>query len=441
MSPVDVIGLDTARCLRPGGTDAELSSDRPAADAAEYAAPVRVLHVVPALSLGGMERAMLRLIRHSNDQDDGANTCRRLVHAVCALRAEDDDMLAECRSAARTWVLDERDPGSRWRRYLAWRRLRKVIWSFRPDIVHARSTGTWFDAAAATFIGRRASLLLSFHGRTDLSRPGWRRRALNRWATRRADAVLALCGDAARMMQVEWHVPAAKIHVLPNGVDTRRFRPAAGINEILQARRRLDLHPEDHVVICVANLVPIKGLDVLLRAWRQVSMADRRARLLIAGEGPLRHQLEQLTLGLRCGTVVRFLGRVSDVEKVLRAADVFVLPSRSESSSNATLEAMASGLPVVACDVDGMRELVAPNHTGWLVPADAPERLAETLLAVLLDQPARQRVGQAAREAVIRQHRIDTWVAQYVALYRALSGEWRGERTPARRTEVAPCAG
>jgi len=383
--------------------------------------PLRVLHVVPALHAGGMERSLLRLLEGFADRrEDECETAA--VHGVCVLQDGDADLLARCRSVAGTWVLGER--GDRVSRGGAWRGLREVIAFFGPDVVHARTTGAWLDAALAV---RRldARLLLSFHGRSSLERPGWLRRLVHRWACRQADGVMAVSFEAGRMLHHDWGVPAYKIHVLGNGVDTERFHPAE------HGHRESDTDvpprgPADHVVICVANLLPIKALDTLLRTWRQVVMADPQAKLWVVGDGPLRESLEQLIREARIADSVVLLGRRADVPELLRAADLFVLPSRYEASSNAALEAMATGLPVVAYDVGGMSEIVRPNHTGWLVTPDEPDRLAETILGALMDRATRLRIGQAARRAAIQEHNLAEWLDRYAVLYRRLAegGAW-----------------
>jgi hypothetical protein len=133
-------------------------------------------------------------------------------------------------------------------------------------------------------------------------------------------------------------------------------------------------------------------------------------------------ELEELVRTSRCENLIRFLGSREDVPVLLRAADLFVLPSRYEGCSNATLEAMASGLPVLACDVGGMREIVTQNRTGWLVRPGDGEGLVHTLLGALLDRCVRHRVGTAGRDAAVKYFGVDTWVARHTALYRRLAG-------------------
>jgi glycosyltransferase involved in cell wall biosynthesis len=393
-----------------------------------------VLHLVPELSSGGMERALLRLIQRSLLHDRQVPNGSGVVHGVCVLNDIADDLRDACPQEVLTWTLKAHRS---WSRPACWRQLRKIIGLFEPDVIHARSTGAWFDAASSTVGLKRTRLLLSFHGRATLDAPGLRRRLVDRWTTRRADAILTVSHESAGMLREELGIPGDKLTTIHNGVDTNLFCPAENETEIAGARHRLGVPPGADIVICVANLLPIKGLDMLVQGWRQVQMAHPLARLLLVGEGPQRADLEDLVRASRCGHVIRLLGTREDVPSLLRAADLFALPSRYEGCSNATLEAMASGLPVLACDVGGMREIVTPNRTGWLVRPGDSDGFVHTMLAALLDRCVRQRVGTAGRDAAVKHFGIDTWVARHAALYRRLAG-----LGPVRhiRREDAACA-
>lgn len=393
--------------------------------------PVRVLHVIPQIANGGMERAMLRLIQRSLLQDQRTAGGSGIVHGLCVLNEIDADLRGLCPTSVPTWELRAR---RRWTRFASWRELRQVVTAFEPDVVHARSTSAWFDAATSLARSRRIRLLLSFHGRTSLEPATLRRRLVDRWTTRRADSLLTVSHEAAGLLRENLAIPGDKLTTIHNGVDTNLFFPAENDAEVSAIRQRLHIHPGADLVICVANLLPIKGLDVLIRAWRQVYMADPLARLLLVGDGPLRGELEELVRESRCGNIIRFMGSREDVPLLLRAADVFALPSRYEGCSNATLEAMASGLPVLACDVGGMREIVTHNRTGWLVRPGDGEGLVRTLLGALLDRCVRNRVGTAGRDAAVKYFGLDTWVGRHAALYRRLAG-----LRPLRR-EATECA-
>jgi len=395
--------------------------------------PARVLHVVPELASGGMERAMLRLVQRSHLYDQQLVGGSGIAHGICILNEAMPELAEQCPSTVPTWVLRSNQK----RRLRAWRAFSSVIHEFKPDVVHARSTGIWFDAATAV-MRKNARLLLSFHGKTQLESPSRRRRAVLRWAAQRANKVMTVSHEAAEMLYREWSVPIDKLVTILNGVDTSTFYPADGNVEIQSIRQQLQLPPGANVAVCVANLLPIKRLDILIRAWRRIVMADPLARLLIIGQGPLCNELVAMTEHQRCTQYIRFLGNREDVADILRASDLFVLPSEYESCSNATLEAMASGLPVVGYDVGGMRELVVHNRTGWLAQPNNDEALGNAILAALMDRNARRRAGAAGRDLAIKQFGIDTWVAKYTSLYRGLAGL----RPPQliRREGAAECA-
>jgi glycosyltransferase involved in cell wall biosynthesis len=374
---------------------------------------LRVLHVVPSMNGGGMERALVRLLKHSTRYPQRQP---RIEHGVCIMQGGDSDLVNACRAYGQVWTLSESVAG-RW----ASLGIRQIIRSFNPHVVHARSTGAWCDAALATVGLRRTALALSFHGRVDLNRPGWRRRQLNGWAARQADCVLIVSHEAAVELSEQYALPISKLRTIANGVDTQLFHPAADREEVIATRASIGLAPADYVAVCTANLLPIKAHEVLLRAWATVAASEPAARLVLIGNGPLRSELQELTCRLRLERNVLFLGERADCATLLRAADLFVLASRYEGCSNATLEAMATGLPVVAADVPGMRELMTPNRIGWLAPPDNPAALAETVLAALHDSAARERAGRAGRSAAAGCFGVEAWVRSYTQLYASLN--------------------
>jgi glycosyltransferase involved in cell wall biosynthesis len=169
-------------------------------------------------------------------------------------------------------------------------------------------------------------------------------------------------------------------------------------------------------MISVANLRPEKCLDVLLMAFAQVVQVIPDAELTLVGDGPLRGALEAQAGRLGVSRQVRFTGAVSDIWPLLAKADLFVLPSRYETLGIAALEAMAAGLPVMASNVGGLKELVAPGVTGELVEPGNPDALAEQLIALLRSPETLWRMGKAAQERAAAQ-RADGMVDAYEKLY------------------------
>jgi glycosyltransferase involved in cell wall biosynthesis len=184
-----------------------------------------------------------------------------------------------------------------------------------------------------------------------------------------------ICVSEAVSRSAALLVPAHKRTVIYNGVP-------------LPSPREGDTPHDSPIVLCIARLSPEKGVDVLLKAMASLP----EARLLIAGDGPERAALEA-----SAPANVTFLGFRQDVPALLTEATVVAVPSRQEGLGLAALEAMAAGVPVVASDVGGLREVVLADKTGLLVPPDAPEALASALRTLLTDAPRREELSKAGR--------------------------------------------
>jgi glycosyltransferase involved in cell wall biosynthesis len=191
--------------------------------------------------------------------------------------------------------------------------------------------------------------------------------------------------------------PDHRIHVVPNGVDVTAFRPASG-PERVELRRRLGL--EGPAVLLVGRLAAEKNPLGLLRAWRDVHRARPDAVLLLVGDGPQRGEVALAAAAPELGGSVRVQGAVDDPRPWLGAADLFVLPSRREGLSNALLEALACGLPVVSTAVSGSMELFAAAEIGRMVPTGDEDALAGALLGLIGDAGERARCSAAARAVV-----------------------------------------
>lgn len=271
-------------------------------------------------------------------------------------------------------------------------RLRAIIRSFRPDVVHLHSS----KAGLAGRLGRPAGgapVVFQPHGWSWLAAGGGgMRRASRLWersAARRTDLLVCVGGgEAAEGMAAGIEAPYL---VVRNGVDLDRHRPA-GTAARLAARDRLGLPPAAPVAVCVGRVTPQKGQDVLLRAWPGVRARCPLARLLVVGDG---ERLERWRpLG---GPGVHFVGAVADPRPWYAAADVVALPSRWEGLPLTVLEALAAGRPVVASDIPGLAEVVAPE-AGALVPPGSPEPLGEALAVRLADPAVAAAEGKAAAE-------------------------------------------
>ncbi len=231
---------------------------------------------------------------------------------------------------------------------------------------------------------------------------------------RSVDAFVATSDEIREGLETDGVRPE-RIRRLPNFVDPAIFHPPAPGEREAGKTGRGD--GGRTLLLFTGRLVPRKGVEHLLAAWKEVSAEYPDARLALLGEGPSLQGLVALAENLGIAGTVRFEGRVDDVAERLRSADIFVLPSLQEGMPNSLLEAMASGLPVIATRIGGVSDLVEDGVDGRLVePADAAT-LAGALRELIGDPARRERYGRAAAERIARTHGLETRAAEYRALY------------------------
>ena len=202
--------------------------------------------------------------------------------------------------------------------------------------------------------------------------------------------------------------------VIQNGVDLNCFR--AGLKK-KRLSEDLGINPRDVVVGTVANLNPIKGVDYFIQSIPIINKEIRNAKFVILGDGPMRKDLESLACRLDISDSVFFAGNRSNVSELLKIFDVFVNPSLSEGSSNAIIEAMATGLPVVATNVGGNKEMVDHGKSGFLVPQKDKEKLAESVIHILKDDVLRLEMSRNSRLLVEEKHNFYKMIKQLEDYY------------------------
>jgi glycosyltransferase involved in cell wall biosynthesis len=250
-------------------------------------------------------------------------------------------------------------------------------------------------------------------------------------AFQRADAFVALSSHIEREL-LDAGVDAARIHRIPNGVDTDLFRPAAPENRAA-ARRALGLQAAQPVVVYTGRLVSYKGLPRLLRVWREIVGHVPDARLLLVGEeGNDIHGCEEelrsfVTANHLQGNVT-FTGAVRHVQPLLQAADVFVLPTENEAFPVSLLEAMASGLACVASAVGGIPDILDNGTNGLMIPAGNDGALSHALLNLLTGRERIHRLGCVARETIVDRFSLRSVTDSYVTLIDGLTREARAVR-------------
>jgi glycosyltransferase involved in cell wall biosynthesis len=367
--------------------------------------PLRIEMILPALPQGGMEMVVARLADHLVDRGhEVAVTCLEQGGPVA------DEFRAK---GIAVNIIPTLGLGTNLRAPA----LEDYLRGRAPDVVHSHS-GVWLKAAHAARRAGVRRVVHTVHGLLD--REPWHGPMLKRLAARYTDVAVAVSSPLRAYLESACGIRAAQLRVIANGVDTSRFKPVArgGEAERNMRHRIAGDWAESPLVGHVARLVPVKNQRLLLDAFRLVLERVPDARLLIVGGGPLRSALETHAVDLGISSSVRFMGAHSRVEEWLPGLDLFVLSSDAEGTSMSVLEALASGVCVVATGVGGTPDLLAQGNAGILAPAGDARALADGMLTVLLDATRRTMLAGAGRrlvEASFGEHHV---VSQYELLYR-----------------------
>lgn len=273
----------------------------------------------------------------------------------------------------------------------------------------------WRAGLIAIAAARRAGGCRLVAARRSVPKESGVQRALAELVVRIADRIVV----NAEMLRPSG-AAGQRTDVIPSGVDTDRFAPG---RDRVAAKANLGLSPSTIVIGTVGRLEPRKGTDTLLAAVAALRAEHPNVALVVVGEGPLRAELAARAEQLGIASVVRFLGDRTDVDEILAALDVFVLPSRTEGMSNALLEAMAMGLPVVATAVGGTPEVIGDGRSGLLVPADDAAAMTAAIGRVLADPAHGRGLGEAARAVVEERYGARSMVRRLEGIYAQVAGD------------------
>lgn len=379
---------------------------------------IRLLHVLEATE--GGTRTHLRDLVLRADRD------RFAVDVAVSLRRDPSfaDDLARFRAAGvgvyRCDMVRQPHPAAD---LAALRWLRRLIRAGGYDIVHAHSS-------KAGFLGRLAARLdgvsvrlytpNAFHflnpevGRLERAMTVRLERLAAGWGTH-----LIAVSEGEREAAVRFGVTTLdRITVIPNGIDLARL-DAEGDGT---GRAVMGVGDEAFVVLTIGRRATQKGDRHLLEAWPNVLRSRPEAVLVLVGDGPLLGTLRARAEALGISASLRWLSRQSNVGRLYQAADAYVLPSLYEGCPYSVMEAMACGLPVVATQVEGSRDLLDDGRTGLLVPPADSGALAAAMTRIATDAPLCERLGAAAREEARREFGVATMVSRTEALYRRLLG-------------------
>jgi glycosyltransferase involved in cell wall biosynthesis len=248
----------------------------------------------------------------------------------------------------------------------------------------------------------------------------WRSFPGGRWLLsairRNVDAVVAVSTDIQAELQQQGFTNE-KVFYIPNGV----FPAGEPRPDKSGARARLGFSQDKFIAVFVGRLTPQKAPGLLLEAWEKIMHLHEDAMLVFVGAGEQRDLLARKLAGSPLQAAVKLVGYVENVPDYLAAADLFVLPSHTEGFSNALLEAMAAGLPIVASRVSGTADAIQHGEDGLLFAAGDVGELTHSLAAMIASQDLRDRLGTNARQTVQQRFTLDAVAQKYLHLYRSVS--------------------
>ena len=370
--------------------------------------PILVCHVLYRLDYGGLENGVVNIIN--------ALPADRWQHKIVCLAGRSD---FSKRLRADVEIIDcpkqpGQDPGLYWR-------LWKLFRAMKPRILHTRNLST-LEAQAAAWAAGVPVRIHGEHGHDVHDIANTRRRY--RWMRKVFAPLITQYVTVSRLLEQhllrDIHITPERVTRICNGVDTERFKPTRSAARPALADAPFAASPR-LVVGTIGRMQPVKDQLTLARAFISLIQArpDLRQRLalVMVGDGPLRAEVARLLADAGCADISWLPGTRDDTPALLNAFDLFVLPSLAEGISNTVLEAMATGLPVIATDVGGNPELVNAGTTGMLVPGDNPHALAEAIACYVDDPALLERHGSAGRQRACRELSLAHMIAQYGDVY------------------------
>jgi glycosyltransferase involved in cell wall biosynthesis len=378
-----------------------------------------ILHVIDALNIGGAQELLVLLADKTPKSAYQSLVCVIQPDLTLKSRIESRGASVFCFNRSRPSIFR---PGN----FILYfysniRDIISICRQHRVDVVHCHLSDAEFTGILAGWLYGARRIISTVHypallpERKSGDIRNYLRIAATRLLYRLANAVVAVSDDVAQQLKNVFRLSPSKIKVIINGIDVEAIHRTLPNPEHLSSLCAL---PGQRLITSVGRLMPPKGHGYLIAAMPHLIHQVDNVKLLLAGDGDLKESLEQLSLDLKVRDVISFLGSRSDVPDILALSDVFVLPSISEGTSMALLEAMAGSKPIVATDIPGNRDVLKHEHNCLLVPPCNPEKLAEAISFLLNHPQIAAEYGKNAYQDVCLRFNIDETITQLIALWK-----------------------
>lgn len=366
---------------------------------------IKIVHIVNSLDTGGLEKGLINLVNGMEQSRFENNIC--CLTKAGKLKKEVIENIGVISMFKRS--------GTDLRLYI---NLVNYLKKIKPTIVHTRNWAG-IDGLLCAKLANISIIIHSEHGfeSIDILKQDIKRKIIRKIALAAiADKIITVSMNLKKRLINELNIKSEKIVHIPNGVNINKFD-----NEGREyARQKFGFKQDSFIIGIVARLDPIKNHRTLIYAFKKVVHNHPRINLIIVGDGTLGNELKHLVSQLGILNEVVFMGERNDVSEILKTFDIFVLPSLSEGMSNTILEAMATGLPVIASDVGGNSELVANEKTGFLFQKQDIQGLKEKIEKYICVTGLKNAHGYAGRNRVLKKFSLNQMIYRYQNLYSEL---------------------
>ncbi len=363
---------------------------------------INIMHLITNPTIGGLETVVFNLLQHLN---------REKYNVYLGYLDNKTPQLHKFQKAGiKTYCLYRKI--KRIDYHLPFR-LGRILKNKKIQLLHSHNASCFFFGTIASNLARIKANVFTEHGRMLPDRRLIK--ITNRFLSHFNDRTVTVSQDMKKKLLYYEKFNPQKVSIILNGVDLQK-----NDNETFSNTEFMHLKDDYFLIGIIARLVPVKNHMCLFRALERIIRKYLNIRLLIIGDGPLKTKLIKKAFKMGIESYISFLGERNDVTKILNILDLFVLPSVNEGLSMTLLEAMASGVPVIASDVGGNPEIIKHCINGYLFPTDDDKKLSNIIISLIQKPGELERIGKIGKQTIVQRFTLNRMAREYEQLYQHL---------------------